>query len=101
MYIGGPLFLIVLGAMLRWAVTVESAEFNIQLAGLILFIVGIIGLVVALIFWFSRRSPVVPPPADHVIHERVVHDEVPPEHVKRDDVHEDHVQTAGATTSLP
>ena len=105
--IGGPLLLIVIGAVLRWAVTVESSGFNIQLAGLIIFIVGIVGLVVALMFWFSRRRAVVPPPTERVVyerevppgrvvHERVVREDVPPERVVhervvRDDVHDDRV----------
>jgi hypothetical protein len=70
MYIGGALILIAIGAVLRWAVNVESSIINIQLAGLIILIVGIIGLIVALFFWFTHRGPDVHegPPHDHVEH---------------------------------
>ena len=56
MYIGGSLFLIAVGAILRWAVTWQVSGFDVQLAGLIVFLVGILGLVLSLIFWFTRRS---------------------------------------------
>ena len=56
MYIGGSLFLMAVGAVLRWAVTWQVSGFNVQLAGLIVFLVGILGLVLSLIFWFTRRS---------------------------------------------
>lgn len=56
MYIGGSLFLVAVGAVLRWAVTWNVSGFNIQLAGLIVFFVGILGLVVSLVLWFTRRS---------------------------------------------
>lgn len=65
MYIGGALFLIVIGAVLRWAVNYETEVFNIQLAGLIIFIVGIVGLVVSLFLWFSHRGRDVPPDDYH------------------------------------
>lgn len=51
MEIGSALFLIAVGAILRYAVTWELSGFNIQLAGLILMIVGVVGLVIA----FYRR----------------------------------------------
>ena len=56
MYIGGSLFLLVVGAVLRWAVTWQVSGFNVQQAGLIIFLVGILGLIVSFIFWFTRRS---------------------------------------------
>lgn len=45
MYIGTSIFLIALGAILKFAVTATVAGLNIQTAGLILIVVGIIGLV--------------------------------------------------------
>ncbi|HZJ02503.1 MAG TPA: hypothetical protein VFE20_02305 [Thermoleophilia bacterium] len=51
MEIGSALFLIAVGAILRYAVTWELSGFNIQLAGLILMIIGVVGLVIA----FYRR----------------------------------------------
>lgn len=47
--IGGSLFLIALGAILYWAVSVEAEGFNINTIGLILMVVGIVGLVLTLI----------------------------------------------------
>ena len=47
--IGGSLFLIALGAILYWAVSVEAEGFSINTIGLILLIVGVIGLVLTLI----------------------------------------------------
>lgn len=47
--IGGSLFLIALGAILYWAVSVEAEGFSINTIGLILMIVGVVGLVLTLI----------------------------------------------------
>jgi Domain of unknown function (DUF6458) len=58
MYIGTSIFLIALGAILRWAVTGTVSGLNIQTAGLILLIVGILGLVLSLLMmsvWSDRR----------------------------------------------
>jgi hypothetical protein len=57
MYISGALILIAIGAILLWAVNVSTAVIDIRLAGLIVLIVGIIGLIVAMIFWFTHRGP--------------------------------------------
>jgi fluoride ion exporter CrcB/FEX len=56
MYIGSSIFLIAVGAILRWAVSWHVSGFNIQLAGLIVFLVGILGLVITLVLWYTRRS---------------------------------------------
>ena len=56
MYIGSSLFLIAVGAVLRWAVTWRLSGFNIQLTGLIIFLVGILGLIITLVLWTTRRS---------------------------------------------
>ena len=53
MGVGTSLFLIAVGAILDFAVTVSAKGFNINRVGLILMIVGIIGLVLSLIFWRS------------------------------------------------
>jgi len=55
MEIGSALFLIAVGAILRYAVTWEVSGFNIQLTGLILMIVGVVGLVIALYRRLVRR----------------------------------------------
>jgi small-conductance mechanosensitive channel len=41
------------GAIMRWAVTATTDGFNIHTAGMILFIIGIVGAVVSLAFWSS------------------------------------------------
>ena len=41
------------GAIMRWAVTATTNGFNVHTAGMILFIIGIVGAVVSLAFWSS------------------------------------------------
>ena len=57
MYVGTALFLIAVGAILRWAVTVHVSGFDIHTAGLIILIIGLVGLVISLYLWLSRRPP--------------------------------------------
>lgn len=49
MYIGTSIFLIALGAILKFAVTASVAGFEIQTAGTILIVVGVIGLIVSIL----------------------------------------------------
>ena len=74
MTIGTSIVLIAAGAILKWAVTAHVNGFDIQTAGTVLFVVGLVGLVLALIYtfwWANRRDPVYdetrvarrPPPA--------------------------------------
>jgi hypothetical protein len=51
MTIGSSIFLIAVGAILRFAVTATVSGFNIRTAGLILMIVGIVALILAI--WYS------------------------------------------------
>lgn len=55
MGLGTSLFLIAVGAILRFAVTVNGHGFNIHTIGLILLIVGIVGLIISL-FWLTLAS---------------------------------------------
>lgn len=58
MYIGGSLFLIAIGAILRWAVADTLDAVDLTMAGTILMVVGAIGLVVSLfqqILWRDRE----------------------------------------------
>jgi hypothetical protein len=56
MRIGGSLFLIALGAVLRFAVTTHSTHgVNIWAIGVILMIVGVIGLILTGMFTLTRR----------------------------------------------
>jgi hypothetical protein len=50
------LFLIALGAILRYAVDASISGIEIQTVGLILMIVGIIGLVITLFVMFMQRD---------------------------------------------
>ncbi len=59
MGIGTSLFLIAVGAILRFAVTITSSSINVQTVGLILMIVGAVGLAISLLWitvWSDRRS---------------------------------------------
>lgn len=56
MRIGGSLFLIALGAVLRFAITRETwHDINIWSVGVILMIVGILGLILTGVFMLTRR----------------------------------------------
>ena len=50
------MFLIALGAILYWAVSVEGQGFDVNMIGLILLIVGIIGLILTLIMTASHEE---------------------------------------------
>ena len=53
MGIGVSLFLIAVGAILTWAVEVESEGINLNTVGVILLVVGVVGLLLTLLFWSS------------------------------------------------
>lgn len=57
MTIGGSIGLIVVGAILAFAVSYEIAGIDIQVVGFIMMIGGLIGLIVGLLLW--RRNRVV------------------------------------------
>jgi Domain of unknown function (DUF6458) len=60
---GGAIFLIALGAILRYAVTAELAGIDLATVGLILMIAGGVMFVLTLVFIFSvRPSRNAPPP---------------------------------------
>ncbi len=66
MPLGTSIFLIAVGAILRYAVTATVSGISITTVGLILIIVGIVGLVLSLLYMFafaSRRAV----PADRVV----------------------------------
>jgi uncharacterized BrkB/YihY/UPF0761 family membrane protein len=60
MTIGSALLLLAAGAILKWAVTAHVSGFDIQTAGTVLFVIGIIALPLALIwtFWWGPRNTV-------------------------------------------
>lgn len=53
MGIGVSIFLLAVGAILTFAVTVEAQGISIDTVGVILMIVGAIGLLLSLLFWSS------------------------------------------------
>ena len=80
MGIGTSIFLIAVGAILRYAVTAEVSGIEIATVGTILLVVGVIGLLISLLYmtlWADRRRDVVadrtaPAPAEReVVRERL------------------------------
>ena len=57
MGIGVSLVLIAVGAILTWAVTAEVEGIDINVVGVILMIVGLVGFLLSMLFW-SQWSPV-------------------------------------------
>jgi hypothetical protein len=58
MTIGTSLFLIAVGAILKWAVTAHVAGVNVHVAGLVLMVVGVLGLLLGL--FLLLRGPTQP-----------------------------------------
>jgi beta-lactamase regulating signal transducer with metallopeptidase domain len=56
--LGTSLVLAAIGAVLRWAVTAHVSGFNIQTAGLVVFIIGLVGVVLSLFYmlWWTERD---------------------------------------------
>jgi hypothetical protein len=54
---GVGLILIAVGAILAWAVNVDTSGFNVNTVGYILLIVGIVGTLLSLVFWSSWAGP--------------------------------------------
>lgn len=54
--IGGSLFLVAVGAILYWGVSVDGEGFNLNTIGLILMIVGAIGVVLTMIMSANDRD---------------------------------------------
>jgi hypothetical protein len=59
MRIGASLFLIAIGAILKFAVTKHVSGIDLQVVGVILLIIGIIGLLFDLAMWGTRRRAVI------------------------------------------
>lgn len=55
MTIGGSIALIIIGAILRFAVTWHGKYVNLQAIGVILMVSGVVGLVVSVAVLISRR----------------------------------------------
>jgi hypothetical protein len=81
MGLGVSLILIAVGAILTWAVTAEVSGLDIQVVGVILMVVGIVGFLLSMLFWSSWGGPayfgarrratyVEDRPVDRVVEER-------------------------------
>ncbi|GAA2496014.1 DUF6458 family protein [Winogradskya humida] len=57
MGIGGSIFLLALGAILAFAVNANISGLDINVVGYVLMLAGLVGLVLTLYFWNSRRRP--------------------------------------------
>jgi beta-lactamase regulating signal transducer with metallopeptidase domain len=57
MGLGVSLILIAVGAVLAWAVNVDTNGFNVNTIGWILLVVGIVGAILSMIFWSSWAGP--------------------------------------------
>jgi hypothetical protein len=55
MRLGASLFLIAVGAILKFAVTKQVSGINVNTVGVVLMVVGIIGIVLSLLFMTVRR----------------------------------------------
>jgi hypothetical protein len=80
MSIGVSIFLLVVGAILTFAVEVSASGFNINTVGIILMLAGGLGLLLSLLFWssfspWSRRRTVAR--GDTVIEERRIERDLP------------------------
>ena len=53
MGLGVSIFLIAVGAILAWAVDVNTNGIDLNMVGVILMVVGILGLLLSRIFWSS------------------------------------------------
>jgi len=57
MGIGTSIFLIALGAILKFAVTTSVSGIELATVGVILMVVGILGLIISLLFLMQRDRP--------------------------------------------
>jgi hypothetical protein len=55
MGIGAGLFLIALGAIFAFAVTVDLQGINLQAVGWILMFVGVVGILISVFYWGPRK----------------------------------------------
>lgn len=75
MTIGVSIFLIAIGAILTFATDVTVSGLNLDVVGVILMLVGILGLVLTLVIWGPRRRAGRVVPGGEIVEERRV---VPP-----------------------
>ncbi|MFZ1995211.1 MAG: DUF6458 family protein [Solirubrobacteraceae bacterium] len=59
MTIGSSIVLMAVGAILKWAVTAHVSWINLQTAGTVLFVLGIVGLILSVLYtfvWSRQRT---------------------------------------------
>ena len=59
MYAGGSLFLIAIGAILYWAVTLRVSGVDLHMVGMILMVIGVVGLLFSMIAAATTRRRVL------------------------------------------
>ena len=59
MGIGGSIFLIALGAILAFAVNADISGIDINIVGYVLMLAGLVGLLITVWYWNSRRRSTV------------------------------------------
>ena len=57
MGIGGSIFLLALGAILAFAVNANISGLDINVVGYVLMLAGLVGLIITIWYWNSRRRP--------------------------------------------
>ena len=83
MSIGASIFLLVVGAILTFAVNVSTEGFNINTVGIILMVAGVVGLLLSLLFWsnfspYRRRTTTTTAyPEERVVEERRIERDYP------------------------
>ena len=81
MGIGGSIFLLALGAILAFAVNASISGIDINVVGWVLMAAGLVGLIITIWYWNSRRRPVVAQPQQPVVqseYREVRRDDPPP-----------------------
>jgi hypothetical protein len=74
---GGSIALIVIGAILKFAINWSPALVNLALVGVILMIAGVLGLVISLTFMATRRRRLAAGPGEAEIYEERRYTEPP------------------------
>jgi protein-S-isoprenylcysteine O-methyltransferase Ste14 len=64
MGIGGSIFLIAVGAIIAFGVHVQLGWLDLRVVGWVLMLAGVVGLILTLWFWNSRRRRVVVQPTE-------------------------------------
>lgn len=65
MTLGVSLFLFAVGAILTWAVEFDTEAIDLDIVGYVLMGVGVVGFIVSLFLWSSRRRTVHGPTTTH------------------------------------